>query len=232
MLTGAYAADALGDSERDLFEDHLRECAACRDEVVELTATASRLASAAATPVPAGLKAKVLAELAHTRQLPPLAEVGRLDGHRSRRWYQQPGSVAAALMLVVSAGLATYAVEESRQAERATERAERATAIATDRDRVEHTAPISNGGTGTVVAADGAAIFRTTRLDRLPDDRVYQLWVLRDDRLQSAGVLGRGGELDAVVTELDPTDQLGLTVEPDGGSTSPTGDLVLRIDVA
>jgi anti-sigma factor RsiW len=39
-LTGAYAAAALPEEEREAFERHLRDCAACRQEVRELRAPA------------------------------------------------------------------------------------------------------------------------------------------------------------------------------------------------
>lgn len=231
-LTGAYSLDALDGPEREAFEAHLRTCAACREEVAGLTAAASRLADAASARPPADLRARVLAEVAGTRQLSPLPEVTRLDEHRARRWYTQPATAAAALLLVVTAGTATFAVNENRRAERAEQRAEQVVAIATDPQRVEVTQPASSGGSGTVVAAEGSALFRARDLPRLPDDRVYQLWRIRGEAAQSIGVLGRGGALEALVADVAPTDSLGLTVEPDGGSESPTGELVLRFALA
>lgn len=227
-LTGVYAADALDDAERAAFERHLRECAACRAEVAELTETASRLASAVATPAPSGLRARVFAEVSHVRQLSPLPEVIAIDDRRTRRWYRQPVAAAAALLLVTSGGLGAVALDQHQRAERAS----RIAAIATDPDRIRVSVPVSTGGRGTIIAADGSAYFRTSDLTVLPDDRAYQLWVLRGDRARSAGVLGRGGELDALVDDMRPTDALGLTVEPADGSSSPTGELVLRAEMA
>lgn len=231
-LTGAYAVDALDGLEREEFEAHLAGCGACREEVAELTATAARLGGAVAAPPPPDLKARVMAEVSRTRQLSPLPQVSNLDDRRAQRRYARPAAAAAALMLVVSAGSATYAVRESQRADRAEQRAARVVAIATHPDRVEVTVPVSTGGSGTVVAAAGAALFRASDLRQLPDDRVYQLWRIRGDQPQSVGVLGSGGELEALVTDIAPTDSLGLTEEPEGGSTSPTGDLVLRLSMA
>ena len=70
-LTGAYAADALSETERLAFERHLDACPACDQEVRELTETAARLGSAVALPPPAALWDRVRAEAAATRQLPP-----------------------------------------------------------------------------------------------------------------------------------------------------------------
>lgn len=231
-LTGVYALDALDTAERARFEEHLRECAACRAEVAELADTASRLAAAATAPVPPELRARVLAAVEHVRQHSPLPGTSELDARRPRRWYQQPASIAAALLLVVSGGLGALALDEHQRARSAEQRASQVAAMATDPDRVEINVPVSTGGHGTVIASGGAALFRTSDIKTLPDDQVYQLWILRGDTPQSAGLLGRGGELEAFVEGVRPTDALGLTVEPDEGSNRPTGSLVFRVDMA
>lgn len=231
-LTGAYAVDALDGEERLAFKAHLRECAACQEEVSGLAATTARLADAASLPPPPALRARVLAEAAGTRQLPPLTSVSELSERRARRWYTQPASVAAAVLLVVSVGLGAWAVDERSRAEAEERRARLVTAVATDPDRVELTVPATTGGSVTVLAADDAAVVRTQDLPDLPDGQAYQLWKIRGDRPQSVGVLGRGGALAALVTDMAPTDSLGLTVEPEGGSELPTGELVLRVDMA
>lgn len=231
-LTGVYALDALDDAERASFEEHLSRCAACRAEVEELTATASLLAGGASAPAPLGLRAAVLEAVGQVSQLPAMPAVVGLDERRARRWYQQPASVAAALLLVVSVGLGAVAVDANGRADRAEQRASRVAAVATDPTRVERNVPVSSGGYGTVVTAEGSSLFRTTDITRLPADRVYQLWILRGDSAESVGVLGRGGELEAFVEGVRPADALGLTVEPAAGSTSPTGSLVLRVRVA
>ena len=117
LLTGAYAADALDSEERDTFRRHLETCAVCRQEVAELTATAARLALAAAEPAPAGMRERVLAEVARTRQLSPV--VSDLGARRAARpWYRAPATAAAAVLLVVATGLGGLAVVEAPQRRR------------------------------------------------------------------------------------------------------------------
>ena len=54
-LSGAYAVDALDDTERVRFEEHLARCAECRAEVDSLRAAAAELsAGAEVAPPPAG----------------------------------------------------------------------------------------------------------------------------------------------------------------------------------
>jgi anti-sigma factor RsiW len=71
-LAGAYALDALDSAERKRFERHLRRCRACEREVRGFAQTATALAMATATEPPPGLRERVLAAAAVTRQAPPV----------------------------------------------------------------------------------------------------------------------------------------------------------------
>jgi anti-sigma factor RsiW len=232
MLTGAYAADALDPAEREVFERHLETCDSCRAEVAELQATTARLAVGVSATPPAALRDRVMAEVGRTRQLAPDGEVVRLDQLRTRPWYRQPATAAAAVLLVVAVGLGGWAVQESRQKADAERLAARIAAVAVDPQRTVHTAPVVHGGTGTVVAADGIAVFHGSDLPRLPAGQAYQLWRMSGQESQSAGVLGRGGELTGVVTDLGPGDAVGVSVEPSAGSSHPTNDPVFVVTPA
>jgi anti-sigma factor RsiW len=232
-LTGAYAADALDPVEREVFERHLESCDSCRAEVRELQATTARLAVGVSATPPAGLRDRVLAEVGRTRQLSPQGDVVRLDERRrDRPWYRQPATAAAAVLLVVAIGLGGWAVQESRQKAEAERLAERIAAVVVDPQRTVRTLPVADGGTGTVVAANGIAVFHGSDLPRLPDGRAYQLWRISGQESQSAGVLGRGGELTGVVTDLGAGDAVGVTVEPSTGSDQPTSDPVFLVTPA
>jgi anti-sigma-K factor RskA len=71
-LSGAYAVDALDDVERARFERHLAGCTACQAEVDSLVAAATELSVLTEATPPASLRAKVLADIANIRPLPPL----------------------------------------------------------------------------------------------------------------------------------------------------------------
>ena len=71
-LTGAYAAQALADTERVSFERHLDACPGCAQEVRELAEITARLGAAVATAPPPGLWDRVRAEALATRQVPPV----------------------------------------------------------------------------------------------------------------------------------------------------------------
>lgn len=231
-LTGAYAADALDAAERDEFELHLQQCPDCRQEVAELRATTARLAGASYEMPSPALRQRVLDEASRTRQAPP--DVDRRSGHADQpapglAWWRQPASMAAAFFLVAALGLGALAGVQWQRADDAQQRADRIAAIVTDPDRVENNAPATTSGSGTVVAADDLAVFRTADLPELPADQAYQLWLIDDQGATSVGVLGRGGELESVMDDVSGATALGLTVEPAGGSDQPTGELVLQL---
>jgi anti-sigma-K factor RskA len=234
-LTGAYAVDALEPSERAEFERHLRDCASCRLEVAELSATAARLAEAAGAPLPEGLRDRVLSEVASVRQLSPLpAVVGHpadLDVRR-HSWFRQPLTAAAAALLVVAVGLGGLAAVTQRRADEAETTAAQIAAVAADPDHVQRTVELSSGGTGTVLAADGIAVFHAERLPGLPRGQAYQLWRISGQESHSAGVLGRGGALTGVVKGVGPGDLIGVTIEPSTGSAAPTTDPIFLVSAA
>jgi anti-sigma-K factor RskA len=232
-LTGAYAADALPADERHAFDEHLEQCAACRQEVAELTATTSRLGAAVATPAPAGMRSRVLAEVANTRQASPVVR-GLHKRPAAQPWFRQPVGIAASFLLVLSLSLAAVAAVENRRADRAERTAERIAAIVTDPDRASASREINSGGSGLVITADHGAVFRADRLRSLPANRTYQLWIMdAKGGARSVGLLGRGGpgSVERFVDDINDTDQIGLTVEPKGGSKGPTTTPLLVLPV-
>jgi anti-sigma factor RsiW len=228
-LTGAYATDALPDEERHAFDDHLEQCPACRQEVAELSATTARLGAAVAAPAPAAMRARVLAEVARTRQVSPVV-TSLTDRRTAMPWFRQPLGVAASLLVVVAMGLGVYATSETRRADRASQIA----AVATDPNRGESTHSVSSGGAGTLIAAGDRAIFRANGVKSLPDDRTYQLWIINASGAHSVGVLGRAGsgDISRFVEGVKTTDTIGLTVEPKGGSKQPTTTPVVLLPVS
>lgn len=87
---GAYALHALADDERVMFLAHCAQCPACSQESDELAATAARLGSALRTGVPAGLKERVLNDIAGVRQEAPGRFTAGLARWRAR--VRRPGA--------------------------------------------------------------------------------------------------------------------------------------------
>jgi anti-sigma-K factor RskA len=234
-LTGAYAADALPDDERRAFAEHLQGCPSCRQEVLELTATTARLASAAAEPAPPQLRSRVLAEIHTVRQLSPSGARSSERDRRTQPWFRQPMGVAASFLLVACLGLAAFALSAQRHASDAEQAAARIAAVATDPHRQVLSQQVRTGGSTIVVAAGGNAVFRADGLTVLPANRSYQLWVMdAAGGARSVAVLGRGtrSHLERFIANVHPGDAIGLTVEPSGGSDRPTTSPVVQVPIS
>jgi anti-sigma-K factor RskA len=255
-LTGAYAANALADDERQAFEHHLAECASCRHEVAELQATLARLGVAAAEPPPPALRDRVMAEVDTLRQLPPPAQHAggtASPAHRdveaavprprrvsspatAARWTRAVLGVAA--VLIVALVLSLVAVSRSYDNRVADTRAQldRVAAVLTAPDARLVPAKVTGPAHGSVVvsARQGRAVVLAEGLPPTPAGRTYQLWLIDAGGATSAGLLsGNKGTVTRVVSaDVSKVRGVGITVEPAGGSKRPTTQPVLLADIA
>ncbi|WP_344190934.1 anti-sigma factor [Kribbella karoonensis] len=220
-LTGPYVLDALPDDERARFEAHLAGCTFCRTEVAELRAAAVKLATQVATPPPPGLKADVMAAIEHVRQLPPVVHepaplVRRRLGRRSVLALAAAGALVAA-----SGGIAIDQYRGRTSAEQASRQV--AVVLAEPDARTVH-GTVRGGGQATVVTSDRAdkSVVVLHDLPTLPSGRTWQLWMI--DPQQTAHSIGlAAGDLTRVINgSTTGMTTFGLTVEPDGGSRTPT----------
>ena len=69
---GAYALDALDESEREAFEQHLVGCRSCQRELAEFTETTARLGVLGDVAPPPELRGSLLDAIREVRPLPPL----------------------------------------------------------------------------------------------------------------------------------------------------------------
>ncbi|MFT4082308.1 MAG: anti-sigma factor [Nocardioides sp.] len=222
-LSGAYAVDALEPPERAEFERHLAECESCRAEVAGLRETAAMLAETTATPPPAALRDRLMADAATVRPLAPhlpirgRAETGRSRGRPRRRW---------AAIVAVAAVLATGAVVWQPW----TEPSSHHVALV---DRVVHASDVVRtrvrAGTGEVTVYRSASLGRAAivapELHSPPTGHVYELW-LQDaaGQMQPAGLTRTLTTPVLVTGSTTAAVGIGITVEPVGGSTHPTTD--------
>lgn len=228
--TGAYAAGALPPEERAQVEEHLAVCPACAQEVAEMLAALTRLADAAAEPPPPGLRARVLAEAAHTRQVPPVV-VPLVPRPRGRWWTGAPMQLAAAALLVVAVVLGVLLVQQRGQLDHQRALVAEISTVLNDPHHVVTTGALTSGGRGTAVVSGSRAVFLASGLPSVAADRTYQLWVMGPNPTRSAGLLGRAGSAQLLVEQLGPGDQLGVTLEPAGGSAQPTTTPLVTLPV-
>lgn len=239
-LSGAYAVDALDDTERARFEDHLRRCAECRVEVDGLREAAAHLELEAVAPS-AAMRDAVLAGIREIRPLPPIVpedddREGRdeLAARRDRRSGTRlaarlPLLVAAAAVLIAGAAgtvLKPWAEDERPPSVNPPGITAEDIIAASDATRVEKRFPDGAEAVVTVSRAKGGAVIQTDDMRNAPDGRDYQLWLQTP-----AGVMEPAGIMpdtrDATVLldgDASRAKAVGITVEPDGGSERPTSE--------
>ncbi|HLX49961.1 MAG TPA: anti-sigma factor [Streptosporangiaceae bacterium] len=251
-LAGPYALNALPSRDRDRFERHLAACPACAEEVHGLRETTARLAAATAARPPERLKDKVFAEVARTRQLPPVTAGQPAAGRRrpgAGRWVaavrrrvrsgRQPWArpvalIASSVFLVAAVVFGSMALITQHQLSQAQARDHMLAAVLTSPDARMMSVPVAGGGTATIVMSHmaHALAFSSANLPGLPAGKAYELWLMGPPGDRSAGMLphaAHGMTAPVVATGLHAGDMVELTVEPAGGSARPTSAPILRM---
>jgi anti-sigma-K factor RskA len=230
-LSGAYVVDALDPGERAEFERHLAACAACQAEVASLRETAALLAADVETDPPAAppaaLRDRVLAGISTVRPLPPETPAPVRNLRRPRRW----PAVLAAAALVVVAGTGTVVWEQTRSDAPSVSLADRVLDAA-DAQRFEIALP--GGARASVVrsVSEGRAVLVTHDMPPAPTGKVYEVWLQTPaGTMQRAGLMTRAGSTTVVLDgDAATATGAGITVEPKGGSDSPTSDPIALFD--
>jgi len=240
MLAGAYAMDAISAPDRARFERHLAGCEECAQEIAGLREATARLATAAAVPPPSGLKQRVLAAAAQTRQQAPAEPeaIGRTVTWRSRRGRLviAAASVAAAAAFVAAVvlGLSNGTMRDQLSQDRVS--SQQIAAVLTARDATMRTGTVTGGGTVTIVMSHAmrALVFTAAGLHPLPAARGYELWLVGPAGERPVTMLppGRHDMAGPVIASgLRSGDHLALTAEPVGGSARPTTPMMLNVAV-
>ncbi|MET9888222.1 anti-sigma factor [Streptomyces sp. NPDC006430] len=229
-LTGAYALHALTPAEDEAFTAHLVDCPSCRQEVAEFSATAARLAGAAAVPPPARLKEAVLRDIDSVRQLPPLLHgtVKPTTFTAVLRRKAVPLALAASLAAAAVLGGVTVLqhqrTDEARQQAQASERRlqDLTVVLAAPDARTVHGRTASGATTSVVTSkVQNKAVFIGAGLPDPGPGRTYQLWFDDHGAMRPAGLLTHDGAT-LMQGDLQGASGVGLTVEPAGGSPQPT----------
>jgi anti-sigma-K factor RskA len=248
-----YVLGGLTRAERDAFATHLASCAECRAEVRSLSAVTDALAHTApqTDPQPA-LRARVLGSIARTVVVPP-----RRAWHISLGvpWLAAAASLALAVALGaytaalrarvgILEGQLRDAVDRAALTERQIADVRRAAADAQSQVAILVAPDVQRIDLAGQAAAPQAAarafwsrsrglVFTASNLPSLPTGKVYQLWVLSAQPAPiSAGLLrpNDGGRVNTTFdTPLDLPQPTGMavTIEPEGGVATPTGDKYL-----
>ena len=153
------------------------------------------------------------------------------------RWFNRPiialTSVAAAVALIIGAGAVTSLMGNNASIEQ--QQADALAAITSAEDMQRSAAEVSTGGTATLVWSDelGSSAMIVDGVAELPEGKTYELWYI-----DAAGTATPAGLFDVSDSErtlrvldgkMGAGDTVGVTVEPEGGSSAPTTDPIVAI---
>lgn len=225
-LTAAYALDALDPQEEREFEEHLRGCERCREEVALLRGTAVSLAHDA-PPVspPPDLRARILATArAERSNVVPLRP----------RW-AAPVAAVAAVAACAAVALGIWAASLNRtlgNRDAVLQNQARALAVAASPD-ARHIA-LSGGHGALVVARDGRAALLIDGLPAPGQGKVFEAWVVSGKTAKPAGLFSADGKPTVVALErpVPAGATVAVTIERSGGAQQPTGTPIVHSTAA
>jgi anti-sigma factor RsiW len=226
-LGAAYALDALDERERLAFEAHYSSCEICRTDVREFRATAADLAGLTTSNPPADLRARVLADIASTRQLSPLpdAVVRLADRRRSR---------PAVALLSAAAAIVCFVLGAFVVGGRGGGFDDTVAAMMKEPDARLVSLVGEGGATLQVLWTGDRAALYGDGLAEAPAGRAYELWLIDDAGATPMNVLDPAGDGTVEhVVEIDGEPAAwGITLEPESGSDAPTMPILYVAEVA
>lgn len=202
-LAAPYALNALDPEDRWTYERHLDTCEECREALSRLREGAAELAYAAAGPEPRPeLRERILRAAREERPAPVIP--------LRRRWIFPATALAAAAAACAAIGLGLWANSLRDQV---------------DRQRVV----AMQGGGRLVISGDDATLVAC--VEEAPPEKTYEAWVIENKIPRPAGLF-RGGCGSVELTHpVEPGVSVAVTLEDEGGSDVPKGDVLMSADV-
>lgn len=225
----AYALDCLDAAEKARVDAHLKGCEICRLELQTYREIVDVLPLAMLeSDPPPGLKGQILQRASQTRKTSP--------AQASPSWWEQlagylrrgaPAWGLASLVLILLLGVNNlFLWQRVNQLESSAQ----IPFISVSMTGTE----VSPGASGLlVISKDGEhGTLIVDGLAALDPNLQYQLWLIRDEQRTNGGVFsvdqeGYGSLWISSPRPLASYSGFGITIEPAGGSSGPTGDKVL-----
>jgi anti-sigma-K factor RskA len=212
-LSAAYALDALDPAEERDFEQHLRTCEQCREDVASFGAAAAALAFGVESPTPPpALRGRILERVEEER--------GVVVPFRRRRLAFGVVSGIAAVAAAVAIGLGIWAASLSNDLDSTRD------ALAVLADPAAKSIDLEGADGRLVVAPEGDAALVVRDLDPAPEGRTYEAWVIEGKTPKSAGLFTGDAARDLVLLDRKvPANAIvAVTVEDAGGVDAPTSE--------
>lgn len=243
-LLASLALDAIDDDERAELESHVETCSRCQHELDELREVAYALGNSV-EPLPQGLWTDIAQRL-HPQGFASLALVDAITseeqikltplhslGHRSRRkrfaGASVIGAMAAALVaLSLSLVSANSQVHHYQSALNNTNsQAVAAALVAPGHRLVELGTAATPSLAKFVLLPNGSGFLVKSELPTLVSSSTYQLWAIINGKPISLALMGRTPSFAAFTVVGPPAPStIGITIEPAGGSPTPTTAMV------
>jgi anti-sigma-K factor RskA len=229
----ARALSTLDAAEERALNEHLENCAECRQELEDWQATAATLARASdpAEPSPK-VRERILSEVRKDR-----STVVPFTPTPPRNIWSSFGTLGAIAAVVLFTALSIGLAVLWRQNQRLARENKFVEIVNTPGARVSELRGVGPGqGETAKLAYDraGRAILMASKLPSVPQGKAYQLWFIVGDKPPVPGktfVPDKTG--NAILEDEIPRDAVdasvfAITVEPEGGSSAPTSPIYLR----
>ncbi len=229
-LKEAYALGALSEQERREVEDYLRHQPELGAEVDDLESVANLLALAPQEHEPSPkLRRDLLRRISSSSDVTPALDpsarqtgLGRLFG---------PGGLAAAAALaLVTLGMFAWNAslqEENQTLQGELEGQQKSYALQSTGEAQEVRGEV-------VRLPDERVVLVAEDLPSPPEGETYQAWIMREDVPEPAGLFepnDTGAAAAPIEGSIEGADAVAVTVEPSGGSSSPTSDPLMTANV-
>lgn len=233
----AHALSALDAGEAQALNEHLAECAECRQELANWEKTASALALDAKPMEPSAevrqriMDAVQAPERAHEKD----ARVVPFTPARRNVWtsFGSLGAIAAMILFVALIVGIVVLWQQNRALREENEIVKLLTEPGSRLSELKGTAQASGATAKLAYDRNGRALLLAHGLPRAPQGKEYQLWFIVGSNPPLPGKSfapddgGRGTLRDQVPPQARDSVVFAITLEPTGGSHAPTGQIYL-----
>jgi anti-sigma-K factor RskA len=234
----ARALSALDAAEAQAMNEHLENCAECRKELDEWQATAAALALGAnpAEPSPK-LRERILDEVRKDMVEPQVVPFRSTPRNLWSSFGSLGAMAAAVLFTALIVGVVVLWRQNNAIQKDLEQQREFVQLVTSPGARVsELKATNVAGGASATIAYDrsGHAILLANNLPNVPQGKAYQLWFLVGNTPPKPGKTfapdsnGKGVLKEQVPGEALDSPVFAITLEPAGGSTTPTSPIYLH----
>jgi hypothetical protein len=165
--------------------------------------------------------------------MPPAAPSLAVQPRQPTRSNRLQRLAAAAAVVAVIATLAATTIRQQDRIADLQAHNRRLLEVITAPDAQTVRQPVAAGGTGTIVSsrALGKAVLVASDLPKLPSSQDYEAWFMGSGDPRPAGLIDDSSGPQLLTIGLGEATQIGLTVEPKGGSKRPTTNPIFTASV-